>query len=254
MSWTLSGDLYVQGPRQNQLKRLVNIPGTVPKNFHGEHFAPHYCDVEGSLKNNKFYVTNMQPSSCRDQHIPSMARAFSDFYSQTDKYSLLAVASKDNSPLEWTFENHYYKAISSRWAALVFLAAMGETNAGFTPMASPYLMRWIINVGNRPIKTVTFDWNKAQAIIKQRDWVEARKMLKSRREPVYRMLVRADKAGVMLNPNLKEAWGLVPGASIEYGYMGLNALMRSPADKTIMFPPIQFKLTSVKVEYDAEDF
>jgi len=204
-------------------------------------FVSYSLSHGAAIKDDKF-VFKIDSFFCRDQLMPALGHLLADYYSH-DGYELSA---RDKN-LAFRPYNHWDEdGRTDQVLEYSRYALLGETNEDFSPMASPYFVRWLIGRVRGWDRRPRGRQEKILALTPQ-DTLEKVRQTLSYRDFLWRAMREADPAEVRLNENFREAWNL---DNVAYAYMGLNALRDNlqpwafdtattrPYD--VWFPPQQF--------------
>ncbi len=178
---------------------------------------------------------------CRDELLVGIAQNMKQFEAE----NRIARLSASDRTLKFEFTNSYNKdeLILSRYANVLRIAMMGETNENFSFAASPYTVRWVVKKV-RDFSTMPFKKrDRVNALVGTDTLAHIRKTLNFK-DWFWKLMLEADKEGISLNPSMTEAWQLKQ--AIPYGHMGLEQLKiqaQSYIDPSRpygkWFPPIQ---------------
>jgi hypothetical protein len=139
----------------------------------------------------------------------------------------------------------------------VWMAARGTTNRNFSPLASPFTLRWIIGA-LRPIANpnAAVYWQRLDHLPARLTVNSSRKFIKTefndmqgfdydKAKKIYKLMLDADANGIEMQSDISVAWGLgSPSGGVNH--MSLTGLLASkkavlPAyDYGFIFPPSQF--------------
>ena len=229
-----------------------NIKRGTEREFTGHWYSTSYSSnlvLTTQPKRLRFNTANI---ICRDQFVPSFNGALKNL--RIKHPNLILTSEGEDLVLDAHFS-------SPTKAKIATIAILGNTNRNFSPMASPFIIRFIEGAsrvtGRSTLpKTIGDDLTVEEA----REIVENKMTLTATLTWFYNLMKRADQEGVKLNPNVMESWaaGVMEPAYAMLGLVTLKnssatAVMKRTVDYNLMFPPNALRSRTTTEEEEGDD-
>ncbi len=210
-------DLYIDLNYEGKLKKAGN------RSYSDYYHA--YCTSKARIRPKRHLEIKADDFYCRDELIPAICANIKNF---TTENKLVSELSAEDRTLRFELNTLYFsnsKLVNNddvnRYAQLLQIALMGETNENFSLAASPYLVRYAVQRLR--------DWPTLPQLKRDRILaVDGRSTLSSIRAAIgwndwfWNTMIAADEKGIRLNPDMQEAWQLETDCA--FGHMGLDLL------------------------------
>lgn len=195
----------------------------------------------------RFQVTPLGVDSgwngCRDTYV-SRVRMAPNINVNIDNWTIsLNIRSCDDDQHGNDWHLHDY----SDYLNVLWRGVAGETNAEFSPLQSPFVIRWLIGKGRNAANAR--DRDRRFVELPNPDDLEACRRYAKRfcRDWFAELMIKADKAGIKLNPDLKESWGWQDHTMGSMGLVGLKNIGQSVLEARRLkildaFPPAKLLL------------
>ena len=194
--------------------------------------------------------------SCRDEFIGST------YYGQNACQRMKVLYDKKTNSYpgsgnNWSIQFPNYGSIPQghvdRFGRAIWMAAKGSTNREFSPLASPFTLRWMIGVlraylyQNPPSFTTRVENLPSRLTIKAcREYVKTElKNLQNvddgRSKKIYDLMLLADENKIRMQSDISVAWGFDRSMLLDHmnltGLLNCDKALKPAYDYRVIFPP-----------------